>query len=871
MFRFSRSAAPAAAPPAAPAPAAPLPGAPLFDAAWYAARAVDPAADPREDYLARGSAAARSPCPLFSPAWYLATNPDVAAAGDEPLEHWLGFGWREGRDPSGLFSTRAYLDAHPALAEAGRDPLSHYLAEGRAAGARPHPHVAPFDPAAPDIAVVMAYEGDRAALDLALWALECGRGPLALTVYLICDGAEPARSDLDRLATARSGPGFTLRRQCETRGGGLPAALNAGIWAAGQGGRHSHVLLLEQAAILPEGVLAGLLDLWAPAAAPVLNLAETEQAVPVDFDIYASAAPLEAVAGHFARRREMIPGAVAAVDRVEPACLLFQADALAALGLLDDRAARPAAALAPLLAAMDRLGLARPVLARHLYAHRLERSPIFTRRPALPSEPAVAVASEAADRAGLKRWTGAAPALFEGHAARRAAAAEAAQAAEAGAEPEPAARFGGEIPDLPPAEPGARAAHRALQRAVWRRLVAEEEASLAAATGAEPVLRALAARFAEGPPVLVLTMDTDPVTGDEKDGYVQRIVAIDKALAGRERIYLKLVEARHGAPALRELAPGIARLEIAHRCPVGAAILAAVIGAGACIYSQSLVGIDPPILRRLLPERTGAFVMDMHGAVPEEFVLYGDRFMAQKYARYEAWAAREADRVVCVTEAMAAHFEEKLGIERKRMVVCPIYTHSVGDERRARVYNDRPRAVYAGGTQRWQMIPELAALVAETAEAVDWALLTPDVEGLRRALARAGAGEETPGLGLRSASQAQVFDTYLRSDFGLLLREDCTVNRVACPTKLVEYLRFGVVPVLATPNVGDFVAMGMRYVPVEAFRAGDLPSPAERAAIAEANHAVFEAMLAESRQGLAEIAEIAGAAERPAAPLRSTA
>jgi serralysin len=37
------------------------------------------------------------------------------------------FGWHEGRDPSAGFDTLGYLAANPDVAAAGVDPLAHYL------------------------------------------------------------------------------------------------------------------------------------------------------------------------------------------------------------------------------------------------------------------------------------------------------------------------------------------------------------------------------------------------------------------------------------------------------------------------------------------------------------------------------------------------------------------------------------------------------------------------------------------------------------------------------------------------------------------------------------------------------------------------
>ena len=78
----------------------------------------------------------------FDAAYYLATNPDVAAAGIDPLEHWRTTGWREGRDPNAAFDTQFYL-AGLAGSLAGLDPLEHFKTVGRAEGRHPAPPPSP--------------------------------------------------------------------------------------------------------------------------------------------------------------------------------------------------------------------------------------------------------------------------------------------------------------------------------------------------------------------------------------------------------------------------------------------------------------------------------------------------------------------------------------------------------------------------------------------------------------------------------------------------------------------------------------------------------------------------------------------------------
>jgi hypothetical protein len=70
----------------------------------------------------------------FDATFYLAANPDIAAAGVDPLRHFLTTGWLEGRDPTPRFSVRDYLELHPDVAGSGLNPFAHFLISGRAEG-----------------------------------------------------------------------------------------------------------------------------------------------------------------------------------------------------------------------------------------------------------------------------------------------------------------------------------------------------------------------------------------------------------------------------------------------------------------------------------------------------------------------------------------------------------------------------------------------------------------------------------------------------------------------------------------------------------------------------------------------------------------
>lgn len=109
-----------------------------FDATFYLAQNPDVAAvaaaiGRRPDtfalthYLTYGASEGRDPSALFSTHGYLAANPDVAAAGMNPLLHYMEFGWKEQRDITGSNQTLPFPTYHLGADGLQADPLADYL------------------------------------------------------------------------------------------------------------------------------------------------------------------------------------------------------------------------------------------------------------------------------------------------------------------------------------------------------------------------------------------------------------------------------------------------------------------------------------------------------------------------------------------------------------------------------------------------------------------------------------------------------------------------------------------------------------------------------------------------------------------------
>jgi len=125
-----------------------------FDSAWYLSQNPDVAAageEPLLHYVRFGAAEGRKPYDerraedrrailesgFFDPDWYFQTYPDAAASGLDALTHYQETGWREGRSPGPGFDSAWYLSQNPDVAAVGEEPLLHYRRFGAAEGRKP--------------------------------------------------------------------------------------------------------------------------------------------------------------------------------------------------------------------------------------------------------------------------------------------------------------------------------------------------------------------------------------------------------------------------------------------------------------------------------------------------------------------------------------------------------------------------------------------------------------------------------------------------------------------------------------------------------------------------------------------------------------
>jgi GT2 family glycosyltransferase len=368
-----------------------------------------------------------------------------------------------------------------------------------------------------------------------------------------------------------------------------------------------------------------------------------------------------------------------------------------------------------------------------------------------------------------------------------------------------------------------------------------------------PILRAVR-RVTELPwvaltrkPIVVLGR-RHPGESEPPDGYFQRVRLIDHELRERWRIYVNFEEPAAGGallPGVRRATPRSFEVHCRRRNFVHALALAALTLVSGRIYVHSVLRLAEGPARwlfRLARRR----VLDVHGAVPEEYAFHGDAHHASVFDAIERAAVSRATAVVVVSRAMHDHLRSKHGDAMPAAVHCLPMVPRRGPEPPAPV-GDRTGVLYCGGLHAWQQLDKMLQLAREQHVERPFTFLVTDPDRVRTRY-RELFGEELPAVAA-SVPAAEVGRWAAKAGFGLALRQDDPLNRVACPTKLVEYLRYGVVPILESRRIGDFDRLGLQHVAL----GGKLPDPSQRERMARENTHVLRRLEAEFLLGAEDL------------------
>jgi len=340
-----------------------------------------------------------------------------------------------------------------------------------------------------------------------------------------------------------------------------------------------------------------------------------------------------------------------------------------------------------------------------------------------------------------------------------------------------------------------------------------------------------------------------------QDGYYQRVQSIDRLMDDKWlKIYASWIDADYEHQVMHCQVIDSHHLEITYPHPneqYDAAIRDIVREAGivyhhSITFAGSLVTCCHDVLK----------IYDMHGAYPEEERLYGRDAQAALDEEQERLAMQHGQIVICVTQAMADHLHEKYPDMKAKVLLLPIFQSSVSikpTEYTVPPPKNKPVVVYAGGMQKWQCITTMQQAMEQVKGSYEFRIFTHNPEAFWQQWHRIIRPKHVHVASKKTQELAMEYD---QCQYGFILREDIVVNQVACPTKLIEYLEHGIVPIMNTEKLGDFVRDGMAFVSLQDFVQGNMPTENERQRMAANNFAVLQKIHDRQRMGTQKLLEV---------------
>ncbi|MFB2119332.1 hypothetical protein ACEVG1_08965 [Parapedobacter sp. 2B3] len=320
---------------------------------------------------------------------------------------------------------------------------------------------------------------------------------------------------------------------------------------------------------------------------------------------------------------------------------------------------------------------------------------------------------------------------------------------------------------------------------------------------------------------MLLVLANYPGESTRHEGMSQRVIAMDQLCASRRRSYLTVSHRLYWHAEVEWFAEDGVQYRyniFRHFLPI-----IKLLRQADTLYFHSVINILPLLPFLGFIRRQSCVVLDAHGVVPEEIQYQGAVRKSRLYELAEQRIFRRADNVVTVSDAMTAHFRHKYPTWKKRAIRYPILPAHVGSQAPIidgeRADDDRVHVIYSGNLQSWQNIDLMVSLIRRNlSDRIRYTLLTGQAAELEKRLLDSGV-QFGNNIRVLTVSPDELQAYYQSAHYGFIMRDDMLINRVACPTKLVEYLFYGIIPIVKSSHMGDFEYVGYEYLRYQDFSA----------------------------------------------------
>lgn len=212
------------------------------------------------------------------------------------------------------------------------------------------------------------------------------------------------------------------------------------------------------------------------------------------------------------------------------------------------------------------------------------------------------------------------------------------------------------------------------------------------------------------------------------------------------------------------------------------------------------------------------YVIDYHGVVPEEYVYYGICKYNDEFYRYLKRIEREslinAEKIICVSKQFVNYIKSNFPVSSNRIYHVPccinecVYEFDLIKQKEMRKnlnLEEKIVFIYAGSIVKYQCVEEMIwifSIIHKLKNNAYFIFLSAydnfaSIEGLFSKY-----NVPTTSYCIKSVPHQDIDKYYVIADYALIFRENHLLNKVASPTKIAEYLKYGLV-MFATDNIGD--------------------------------------------------------------------
>lgn len=286
-----------------------------------------------------------------------------------------------------------------------------------------------------------------------------------------------------------------------------------------------------------------------------------------------------------------------------------------------------------------------------------------------------------------------------------------------------------------------------------------------------------------------------------KEGMSQRIIHIDNFYKDEQRVYLSVLLFRNFVKKKHNIDDKI----ICYQCNTFLhffTILSLFIKSKK-IYIHSLYNVLPNIFYIWFFGKD--LVLDIHGVVPEENKLIGQNFRFIVFNWCEKLIFHKKNiKVICVTNQMINFYQRKYQNTTAHFVRYIIFPNNLQDNELTYNHSDKVNIIYSGNLQKWQNIDLMIETIKKIHQNPNYHfyILTGELEAMKRKFKNVFGDSDK--ITITSLPPDKLASIYNISHYGFVLRDDIEVNNVACPTKLIEYMNYGIVPIVLGDSIGDF-------------------------------------------------------------------